>query len=325
MLRRKQKNAEDDSCSDSEQKNKVSTKKNGKPGRPRKSPQKETIQKMGIQLTPLEADDFVEFLYDKPTSFKTIFQFLKNMAAVNVQILFRKSDIIFYAIDHYKKSRIYIRFDATKLNHYYQRDLLDIGVSSKEVQKIMNMADKEYVSIAIFSKLGHVQKSILFVLDNDIKIREENTVEIIAAYEKMDNESLFTDEDYTLKFDLQGKFFKKMITDIRTMSKEMSIIQDNIQSPLKFSYTIASQKIKSDRVVKDANKINLVSKLKNDDSFRVDIVLEYIRAISASQLSNRITIMVDEKKPLMTKAILDDGAIEIKVLTDIVGVSSFSR
>jgi hypothetical protein len=134
----------------------------------------------------------------------------------------------------------------------------------------------------------------------------------------MENEHEFNDEDYTIKFQLPSKYFKKTINDIKTMSSQLSITQEDSDSPLVFEYLTNNKKIQSKHTVKDGNKIKLQSDLAAGDSFRIDVKIDHIKPISATQIADEILILVDENKAFMTKAYIDDGAIEIKTLTDII-------
>ena len=54
----------------------------------------------------------------------------------------------------------------------------------------------------------------MFFLNNfyDIEIDESHKVELIGDYLKIENEDRFiNDNEYQLKFELPGKYFKKMI------------------------------------------------------------------------------------------------------------------
>jgi hypothetical protein len=134
----------------------------------------------------------------------------------------------------------------------------------------------------------------------------------------MENEEDFIDEGYTIKFQLPSKYFKKTIGDIKTMSSQLSITQEDMESPLVFEYLTPNKKIQSKHTVKDSNKIKLVSELAAGESFRVDVKIDYIKPISAAQIADEVIIMTDENKAFMTKAFIDNEAIEIKTLTEII-------
>lgn len=295
-------------------------KKNKKgPGRPRKTPKKEPIPRKGISKNAMATDGFIEVLYDQPVIFKKIFQFFKAIAASQIQVIFRPKEIIMYTQDHYQKSKIRVKIDANKINHYYCKDTIDIGLSSKELELILNKIDKEYSSIILISYLSSKQRSVDLILDNDMQIDEIHTIDLITPNYKMENEIEFVDENYTIKFELPSKYFRKTVNDIKTMSSELSITQEDLNSPLIFEYLTPNKKIQSKHTVKNNEKIKLQSGLTEDsESFRVDIKIDYLKPIASSQIAEEVAILVDENKYLMTKSYIDNKTVEIKTLTEII-------
>ncbi len=288
------------------------------PGRPPKTQKKDPIPRKGVSRSPHDSNNFVEFLYDQPVVMKKIFSFFKSVAASEIQILFRPRDIIFYAIDHNGKTRIRIRVDAEKLNHYYCRDVLDVGISQKEMEMILNKVDKDYSSMVILSDNTTTRRNLTIVFENDIRIDELHRIDLIASYNKMEDESAFIDEEYMIKFNFPGKYFKKTVSDIKSMSSQLSITQEDNDSPLIFEYLTENKRIQSKHTVKDSSKIKLVSNLDDGESFRVDVCIDYLKPISSSQIADDINILVDENKAFMTKSYIDGGTIEIKTLTEII-------
>jgi hypothetical protein len=297
--------------------NSVDIKKKG-PGRPRNTPKKEPIPKKGITNRPEDDENVVEILYAIPLIFKKIIAFFKSLAAAEIQIIFRPTEIIFYAQDHLKKSRIRVRVDATKLHHYYCRNIVNIGVNCKDLELVLNKVDKDYNSIIILSVEGSTQKSITLILENDMEIDEIHTIGLIGQYDQIVNEREFTDEDYTVRFKYPCKYFRKTIADIKTMSSRMFITQETCDDPLEIGYRSKNKKVRSKHTAKDPEKISLDSRLRPGDSFRVDVKVAYIKPISSAQVADEIWIYVDENKSFMTKALIDDGTIEIKTLTEII-------
>ncbi len=288
------------------------------PGRPPKTQKKEPLPRRGIQRLPQYPESFVEIVYDQPVIMKKIFSFFKSVAASEIQMIFRPSEIIFYAVDHNEKTKIRVRVDASKLNCYYCRDVLDVGIAQKEMEMILNKVDKDYGSIVLLSEISTMRRNLTLVFDNDIQIDELHRIDLIASYRKMENEMAFIDEDYMISFTFPGKYFKKTIGDIKSMSSQLSITQEDNESPLIFEYLTENKRIQSKHTVKDSNKIKLISNLRDGETFRVDVCIDYLKPISSAQLADEITILVDENKALMTKAYIDGGTIEIKTLTEII-------
>jgi len=287
------------------------------PGRPRKNPKKNPIPRNGIASTPIDEDNIIEVLYAMPIYFKKIIAFFKSLAASQLQIIFRYQEIIIYADDHHNKSKIRVCFNATKLNHYYCGKEFQIGINCHDLELILNKVDKEYNSIIMLSNKEHNQEHITINLENEMQIDETHTIDLVGQYPNM-NEAAFLDENYMIKFTLPGKYFRKTINDIKTMSNQLEIIQEDSTSPLALGYITPNMKIRSTHIMKNSNKIKLESGLVEGQSFRVDIKINYIKPISSAHIADDIQILVDENKELMTKAYIDNQTIEIKTLTEII-------
>jgi hypothetical protein len=292
--------------------------KKKRPGRPRKTPLREPRPRNGIVNKPKDVNNFIEFLYDKPLIFKKLWQYFKLMAVDKIQIIFRLSEIIIWSEDHHKKSKMCVRIDASKVNHYYCAGELDLGMSCKNPELIMSTVDKTYTSILFLSKVGYIQKDIRIILNNEIEIDESHRIELIGEYNKISNENIYSDTDYMIKFELPGKYFKKMISDIRAFSDQITIRQDSPSDPLIFEYTKQDKKIKSYHIVRNNALINFVSHLKEDDTFRVSFKIDYVKPISSALLSENIVIYAHENKPLMFCVGMDKKTIDIKILTEII-------
>jgi uncharacterized pyridoxamine 5'-phosphate oxidase family protein len=193
-------------------------------------------------------------------------------------------------------------------------------LSEKELEVILNKVDGGYSNIILLSTVGNIQKHITLILDNDIQIDEMHSIDLIGQYKRMDSkiESEFVDENYMLKFTLPGRYFRKTINDIKSMSQQISITQEDFEAPLVFEYNTTNKKTRSKHTVKNPDKIKLVTNLKDGDMFRVDMKVDHIKPISSAHIADEITILVDENKKFMTVAYIDNGTIEIKTLTKIV-------
>jgi hypothetical protein len=291
------------------------------PGRPRKAPCKEAIPRRGISVKPTNTESCIELFHDNPALFKKIITFFKATATHNLQLIFRPKEIIMFAKDHYEKSRIRVCIDANKITHYYCKGMLDIGVALKDLEQLLNKVDRDYKAMILYSTINSTQKNIILSFMNEMDIDEVHTIDLIGQYNHMDNEYEFLDESHVIKFEWPNKYFHKTINDIRTISSQLSITQEECKMPLILEYVSENKKIHSKYSIKNASKIKLQSNLQDGDTFRIDIKLDYIKSISASHIADDIMIYIDENKKLMTKAFIDkDNAIEIKTVTEIIDI-----
>jgi hypothetical protein len=293
-------------------------KKKKRPGRPRKNPVREPKPRNGIVSVPTDPSNHMEFLYDAPILFKKLWQYFKLMAVDKIQIIFRRTEIIMWGEDHHKKSKMRVRIDANKINHYYCKEKLDIGMSCRNPELVMTKIDKTYTSLLFLSKIGYTQKDLRAILKNDMEIDESHKIELIGEYQKIDNEDMFLDSDYPVKFELPGRYFKKMISDIRAFSDQITIRQDSVDEPLVFEYTTQDKKINSENIVRNNKLIKFESNIRDDDTFRTSFKIDYVKPISSALLSENITIYAHERKPLMFLVNMDNDAIDLRILTKII-------
>jgi hypothetical protein len=297
-----------------------------KPGRPRKTPAKEQHPKRGIMLKPTNVNNHAELMCDKTAAFKKIWGFYKLMAVDKNNIVFRKEDILILNRDHHGKNRIWTRIDASKMNYYYCKSELNIVVTCKNLETVMFTIDKTYNMIFLHSRLDCTQTDIRAVLQNDMEIDETHKIELICDQgiprDKVDD---FSVNDYTISFKLPCKYFKKIITDIKASSNQLTIKQDGKDEPLIFEYIGKSKKVKSEYIVNNNKNIDFKSNLKPDETFQISVKIDYIRPISQALLGD-ITIYAKEDHPVLfvipvdknTKDMGNMPAIEMRVLTEIV-------
>lgn len=289
-----------------------------RPGRPRKTPLRKPRPRIGIIKEPKDPSNFVEFSYDKPMVFKKLWHYFKLMAVNRIQIIFRKNEMVIWGKDHHEKSSMRAVIHGAKVNQYYCSEELNLGLLCKNPKLIMSTIDKTYTTILWLSKVGYTQKDLRIILNNEIEIDESHKVELIGEYDKMGDESAYDNTDYTIKFKLPGRYFKKTMSDIRTFSDQLIIRQDGPTDPLLFGYVKQDKKIKSFHIVQNNDNIDFVSKLKEDDTFRVSFKIDYVRPISDALLAENVYIHAHENKPLMICASMDDGTVDITILTEII-------
>lgn len=285
-----------------------------KPGRPRKNPVREKGPINGIVNQPNNPNNQIEFVYDEPAIFKKIWNYAKCMAIESLQLIFRPSEVIIYGDDHTQKSRMRVRIDASKLNHYYCREPTECGIFNKNVEAIMMSIDETYNKISILIEIKDMRKHINLVLSNDIEIDENRRIELHASYPHLVDEMEFLDQDYTLRFELPGKYFKKMLSNMRLFSDQIAIRQDGPTEPLMFEYKNTVKKVFSKNIIRNSKKVKLQSTLTKDETFHSSFLIDYVKPIGLALASENITIWAHEKKPLTFIVILDN-IVEVKIIT----------
>lgn len=287
-----------------------------KPGRPRKKPLKKPMKRNGISKKPLNVDNCVEMIYDMPSVFKKIFSLFKSMAVKEICMSFDKKTIEIITTDHLKKSNIKVIIICEKINHYYCKEPIKSYLNPKNIEKIIQVLDKNYLSIAFVLKTITNRSSLNIIFKNEIKIDEYREIDLIQSTTETNNTS-FDNSDYPIKFVLPSKYFKKLVNDICSFSDTLTI--NKIGScPLTFSYTSKDKTVKSNHIVQDPAAIKLVGLVADDDIFSSSIQVDYIKPLSSSLLSDHISISADIHKNMIFKIDVDGNTIQILISTNTV-------
>jgi len=290
------------------------------PGRPRLNPPREPEAREGIVETPSHAGNIIEFAYDQPSVFKKIWTHFKMMAMDTIHIIFRLDEVILWGIDHLDRSRVRVCLDATKLNRYFAAREIDVGVRCNDMQIIMNKIGSTYTRVVILSKTGLSRQNLRVILENQMKIDESHRVLLAGDFVRMENEEQFLCEnDYTLKFELPGRYFKKMMADIKkSFCDVVAICQSGPGEPLYFEYATADKRVTAKNTVRKNDLIKFESFLGEDEVFRVSFRATDVRPISGAMLSKTVTIYAHSSKPLLFIMKMDNETASIRILTDIV-------
>lgn len=288
-------------------------------GRPRLIQRIDPLPKLGILNNPSNEDNLVELSYDNVSIFKKIFNLLKTMNVKEINIQFNNNYTKIFGIDHLEKNLINIKIDSNKLNHYYCEHPINITLDPKNLDKITQKIDKHYSLFSIILKKKSYRNNIIIILNNKILSIDEshiiNLIETNVDYDTFNDKSVDYNL-YPLKFELTGKYFKKLINDVSTFSEIFTIEKVN-DNPLQFIYKNINNTIKGFNICKDSSKIKLQSSLSENDIFSVSVRIDYIKALSNSLLSEKIKIYADSENDLVFNLLIDNGSFEIIIYTSI--------
>jgi hypothetical protein len=292
------------------------TKKRKGPGRPPKAPKVVPQPRDGISATPKSEDNVIEFKYCEPKFVRTIFTFFKNLATPQIQILFRKKSVIFYAQDHRERSEARIKVDCSKVHHYYCEKELNIGVNCKEIESLFVKLDTSYTAVILRCTRQEINKCLTVSLGTVLKIEEIHEVSVIGAYKELEDEKEFLDNSHKISMTFDGSYFKKTIERMVQLKAAKMMVMKYGNENLEMAYRRDNKRNNSKNVIQDPSTVNLVSKLGPREEFMVGVILEDLRPISvAYSASGKVRLYFDEDKRLMTESYLDDKTIEIRTLT----------
>lgn len=294
-------------------------KKKKNPGRPRKLPPALPDPKLGIVLTPSVEDALFDFFYCKPDAFGKALEFYLSLSEMPLHCKFMHTMVEFLALDRHKKSKIQISINPKKINHYYCKpgNPIQFGTSQQYLELLTSSIDSDMTSVKWYSIDGKNDETYMDFYTPEYKETSHETLICCGKYQQIDNDG-FDDSDYQIKFQMKAKKFKRLLNKAKTYGDQIIIRQAGADYPLTILYSNANGHVKNETIYEGKNELQFSSTMKPGEIFNVSIQVKYWHPVASSAMRDSIVhISLHKEKPVMTKIILDDGTITIKVLTTI--------
>lgn len=291
-----------------------------RPGRPRKKMLKEPAKRQGILEKPSSDKHVVELLYDKPSNFNKICKYWKSLNTDKIKFVFTASGLVLYTKNYKGTNHVGIKCDGALMNQYFAKENIMIGVSFANIEPILNKLDKSYETICFVIKERTKNKWLHIILQNDVNIPESFDIEIFIDEDigQPLPQDLFDERVlYQLEFRLPGKYFKKMISDTKQFDKQWTIEKYG-DANLMFTYKLSNGQVKATIIPSKAADIGLKSTVTPNEIFSVSVYVDTIKPTSSSQLAEVVYIKASKDRALCIWADLDDKAVIVNTLVDIV-------
>lgn len=328
------------------------------PGRPPSKTAKKDLPKKGIVDAPAHSGNKIEFMYDHPQIFRTIFKLFKKDSFNETRITFEPKYILIESIDNSGSVnrdnythciRIKIACDNKVINHYYCKERFTVNIHPLDVQTMLKKIDKDYSCIYIFLNENRKNTSIDFVFTHpDIKAEEWHKISLIDPQSNIlmvDNESSeadklaaklsgtpsfdFSIDNYPLSFKLLGKVFKKISTDINSMvDKSQLTIEYRKGLPLKLVYNRMPDNSNCPRSMenlyifdKPEEKLGLKFSGSDNEFIGVTLRSDILKFISEYIGSKDVGIHCSNERDMIIHGTHDQGIIDIKAMIRSIRVS----
>jgi len=315
--------------------------KRKRPGRPKKNKSLDAIPREGIVDKPMDiAEDermetTMEMVYSNPELWKKIFGMFKNMSVANVRINFHETGISMISKDHIEKSEVLVNIMGERLNRYFCETPTEIGVDQHHILQILQTLKKDHSKITFISTRQTRRSKLRIILHNPV-IDEDSVYNIdatnVETYDGELYEDLKFEPEYPISFEFDSKYFKSKVADWSRLGEVIKIEKESDEkSPLIINHVFEDKKGDHASVYKSSKKINLVSTIPDGDLFAVSVLLQNLKPISTSTVSEKIKIAAHEEHRLIFTSLLDQKMDEdtgkpipdtevctIKILTEIV-------
>lgn len=292
-----------------------------RPGRPRKKPVKEPPKKRGILDKPSSPDNLVELTYEKPANIKKLCSYWKSLSAEKIIFSFTPERLTLYTSNYKETNDVKVTCEGKRMDSYYcPAQGFEIKILFANLELFMQKLDKSYEKISFIITNKNQGKFLNIILNNDIQIPEYFEVDIIMdAVPRKKYETIFDEKvAYPLEFKLQGKHFKKLISDTKNFENYWTIEQYGPTANLIFAYKSSNGQVRAKVVPKSLKDISLKSTIKEGEIFSVSVFVNNIKPTSSNQLADNVWIKAATDRPLWIWAELDrdEGADGPSILVD---------
>ena len=288
------------------------------PGRPPRRPPPPPLEKKGIVDSPNDADNKMEFAYEEPQVFKSLFTYFKNVKAKEVHVRCAPGGLTFFTRDHEKQSRIVAHVDGRHANWYYCDEEFWLGLNRETIEKMFSSIDKSFSKISIVHRQDDSETLTFILKDLDIE-KEANykfkvsalddDEELVEAEDELTPEAMA--ENFPIEFLLTDKQFKKSVNDIAAYSDTVTIERHG-RLPLQFTY--AKVGLTYNEVYRSDEKIRLRSEIADGHSFRCTVKVANIKSLAASMVTEDVRLLLREDGDILFRSAIDAKALVVSTL-----------
>jgi len=312
-------------------------KRTRKPGRPRKTPRHHPIPIEGVVKKPKCPNHIVELYYHNPNNLKKILQFLHQESVTDIFISFKRDKMILLAEDAVNKSKIQLIIDGTRVNRYFTSTIVNIDLNFDDLKIFGDKLDGSYDALTFIVDKERERSSLDFLLENSFKI-DEMTHVIVNKMKFTDQNDIsykekkfadhISEEEYPLKFELPGKYLKKMIIDAKNAGggRGQLRVEKHGDDPLEFTYASGNNRVQESRKVRDEKIIKVTSRLTKEESLSTAVCIDYIKPLNSFLASaDKVTIYCSKIKPMIFDISIENGVFSLIVVVDVVNLRQMHR
>lgn len=289
------------------------------PGRPPSKPRPPPLEMRGVVDSPQDARNRLEFVYEDPMIFKTLFAYLKNIKAREIHLRCAPRGLTFFARDHAKISRVVAHIAGVHVNWHYCEGEYWLGVNREAVEKLFASIDKSFFKITIL-QTHEDPNALSFVLKDPGIDKECNYKVTLSDYaydpELAEAETILSPEallaNFPVEFVLTAKQFKKSISDASNHSETISFEKVGAQ-PLQL--TFARPSMSYNEVYRSPEKIQLRSSVPGSSIFRCTVCLANVKSLAMSMVTDDVRIFCREEGDILFQSAIDTKALFVNTLT----------
>ena len=289
------------------------------PGRPPKHRPPPPLRKDGIVEIPSDDENRLEFVYDDPMMFKSMFTYFKNLKARDIHVRCTPRDITFFTRDSTRTCRIIAKLPGAQMNHYYCDGTFWLGLNRDSVEKIFACIDKSFYKITLFYRHDDTEHLVVRFKDPELEkdCNYKTRVSVLDLDEDLVAAETMTVADwlksFPIEFTLSAKQFKKTVTDASHHSDTITAEKLGAH-PFQFTYSKAGMVYHE--TYRNPAKICLRSTVPDDGIFRCTIKLAHIKSLACAMVTSQIRIFCREDADILFRSEIE--ALQVSTFTRLV-------
>lgn len=292
-----------------------------KPGRPRKLIDRIIPQPLGICEAPNVASNIIEFNYTNSKTLRTVFAIFKAYDTKTIDIEFTTSEMLLKGQGHSLSSNILIKIDC-RYASYYCKEPYKFSVPLKDLHYIFQNIDETYYDITLF--ITENDKRLLHILahESEYDAIDEYTTEVYPPT-KTDYDAFDSDANYSIRFTMSGKQFKKRIVG-NTGKDSNTLTVKKIGNKLELSYEKFNNTTHN-CIFSDFGKINLSAQ--DEELFLASVSANLIKPF-ATMMFPVVNVAIDAQKKICTYGVIShktdtsgaplDTMVKVKIFNSII-------
>lgn len=278
------------------------------PGRPPKKQPAPPLRKDGVVDVPSDPDHRMEFVYEDPMVFKSLFTYFKNLRARDVHLRCTRQGLTFFTRDSTRTCRVVATLPGGSMNYFYCDDTFWLGLNRDAVEKVFASIDKSFFKITLL--YFHDDPESLSIVFKDPEIEKECHYKVGVSLfdedaELYEAEALVAPRAlaaFPLELCLSAKQFKKTVTDAGHYSE--TITAEKL-GPHPFQFTYTRVGVIYHEVYRAPEKIGLRSDVPEDGLFRITMKIAGIRSLAAAMVTDTVKLFCREESDILLRSEID--------------------
>lgn len=238
----------------------------------------------GIVDTPVNKDSFMELAFIQINLLKTLFTMFNSMVIKAMVFNFDIDKINIFISDEHDNMNMSLNISGEKVFSYYCQEPFSITVYYNELNQLLKNLEKNYWSKIMFQSIKSTRNSIIQLMFERSELNMFDIHPIKISKDISSSDVVVPHGKKKLQFTLPAEDFKIMIAKVKRIGDERLTIERFNKKLLKLIFTKKTGVDDNIRVLKNDEKIKLISDLDEGELFTATIKVDTIQPFSASQL-----------------------------------------